>query len=208
MKKTTVDAIEKAFQKYRDTVADDLAKQSAEMFIAGDLKAQSLLTVSVDNVLVQEEALEYATEYGKLLKKDGASIINGKKITWLKDSTDKMRLDTITKITEGIDAGESMDDLTKELRKTFVTEHEYKLRMIARTETARIQNIGTVNRYKKLDITHVEVLDNEGPNSCEACGIANGQTWTVKYATSHELEHPNCVRNFSPIVPDDWEVPQ
>ena len=208
MKKTTEDAIEKAFQKYRDTVADDLAKQSAEMFIAGDLKAQSLLTVSVDNVLVQEEALEYATEYGKLLKKDGASIINGKKITWLKDSTDKMRLDTITKITEGIDAGESMDDLTKELRKTFVTEHEYKLRMIARTETARIQNIGTVNRYKKLDITHVEVLDNEGPNSCEECGIANGQTWTVEYATSHELEHPNCVRSFSPIVPDDWEVPQ
>ena len=208
MKKTTEDAIEKAFQKYRDTVADDLAKQSAEMFIAGDLKAQSLLTVSVDNILVQEEALEYATEYGKLLKNEGASIINGKKVTWLKDSTDKMRLDTITKITEGIDAGESMDVLTKELRKTFVTEHEYKLRMIARTETARIQNIGTVNRYKKLDITHVEVLDNEGPNSCEECGIANGQTWTVEYATSHELEHPNCVRSFSPIVPDDWEVPQ
>jgi hypothetical protein len=44
------------------------------------------------------------------------------------------------------------------------------------------------------------VLDNEGPNSCEACAKVNGQIWDIDYAQSHLLEHPNCVRDFRAIV--------
>lgn len=208
MKDSTITAITAAFVVYRESLADDLGKQSAKMFISGDLAAQALTGVKIADNLVQAEALQYAKEYGGLLRKEGASIINGKKIYWLKDSTDKMRVDTLNTITKGIEEGKSMPEVTRDLRKTFVREHDYQLRRIARTETARIQNHGATNRYDKLKITHVHVHDNEGPNSCEDCEIANGSVWEIAYARSHELEHPNCVRSFSPIIPDDWELPE
>ena len=65
---------------------------------------------------------------------------------------------------------------------------------------ARISNQGTLTRYDRNDVTEVDVLDDEGPNSCDVCREINGQRWTLTYARTHELEHPNCVRAFTPVI--------
>jgi SPP1 gp7 family putative phage head morphogenesis protein len=211
---TQLAAITLAFEEWRDTVADNLTQTSIQSFITGDLTAQAAVSratgeiVTVGAFQVQEEALKYAEEYGKLLKEEGASIIQGEKIAWLKDSTELSRQKTIDLIVQGLEEGKSMDELAIDLRRTFTRNKDYEYKRIARSETARIQNNGALNRYDKLAITHVEVLDNEGPNSCEECARANGQRWTVEYARTHELEHANCVRSFVPVIPDDWTLPE
>jgi SPP1 gp7 family putative phage head morphogenesis protein len=207
-----LDAIDMAFSEWRDTVADGLTQTSINSFIKGDLTAQAAVStaagieVKLPAFRVQEEALKYAQEYGKLLKEEGASIIQGEKIAWLKDSTELSRQATVDLIVQGLEEGKSMDELAVDLRQTFTRNKDYEYYRIARSETARIQNNGALNRYDKLAITHVDVLDNEGPNSCEECARANGQRWTVEYARTHELEHANCVRSFVPVIPDDWTL--
>jgi SPP1 gp7 family putative phage head morphogenesis protein len=211
---TQLAAITLAFEEWRDTVADNLTQTSIQSFITGDLTAQAAVSratgeiVTVGAFQVQEEALKYAEEYGKLLKEEGASIIQGEKIAWLKDSTELSRQKTIDLIVQGLEEGKSMDELAIDLRRTFTRNKDYEYKRIARSETARIQNNGALNRYDKLAITHVDVLDNGGPNSCEECRRANGQRWTVEYARTHELEHANCVRSFVPVILDDWTLPE
>lgn len=211
---TQLAAITLAFEEWRDTIADNLTQTSIQSFITGDLKAQAAVsrvageTVTIGAFRVQEEALRYAQEYGKLLKEEGASIIQGEKIAWLKDSTELSRQKTVDLIVQGLEEGKSMDELAIDLRQTFTRNKNYEYRRIARTETARIQNIGATNRYGKLNITHVDVLDDHGPNSCKACEEAHGQRWTVEYARTHELEHPGCVRSFVPVIPDNWTLPE
>jgi len=203
-----VAAITLAFNEWRDTVAESLVQTSIEAFIQGDLRAQGLVGVQVGAFQVQEEAIKYAQEYGKLLREEGASIIQGEKIAWLKDSTELSRQKTVDLIVKGLEEGKSMDELAIDLRDTITRTKDFEYKRIARTETARLQNIGANNRYDKLAIVEVDVLDDEGPNSCEACRRANGQRWTVEYARTHELEHPNCVRSFTPVIPDNWQLPE
>jgi SPP1 gp7 family putative phage head morphogenesis protein len=206
LSETQLAAITLAFEEWRDTVADNLTQTSIQSFITGDLTAQAAVSratgeiVTVGAFQVQEEALKYAEEYGKLLKEEGASIIQGEKIAWLKDSTELSRQKTIDLIVQGLEEGKSMDELAIDLRRTFTRNKDYEYKRIARSETARIQNNGALNRYDKLAITHVEVLDNEGPNSCEECARANGQRWTVEYARSHELQHPNCLTKDTKVM--------
>lgn len=208
LSKKALTAIYAAFEFYNKTLAAELTKNAASAFVAGDLIAQELLSITVGNQKVQDEALEFVKEYGQLLRGEGASVIGGEKIYWLKDSTDKTREAVLNVVTQGLEDGLSMPELGQLIMKTLPGMLESKANVIARTEVARIQNTATLNRFGKLKVSKVLVIDNEGPNSCVACSQANGQTWTVEYAATHELEHPNCVRSFAPLLPDDWVLPE
>ena len=96
--------------------------------------------------------------------------------------------------------------IADDLKQLGIRDKDYEYVRIARTETARIQNQGTLNRYGKNNITHVNVID--GDEFDDRCAAANGQVWTVEFAASHELEHPNCTRAFSPVITDYWEPPE
>lgn len=210
LKRATVSGIDATLKRFQEDVAKIIITSMVSAYIKGDLKAQKVMGVDISLDLVNKAAQEYAKVHGDLLVKEGASIIQGKKIPWLSDSTKELRKKVIDIIQQGIDEGKPVAEIggkrvapgtiAKDLQDALVRDRGYKNVRIARTEVGRIQNIGSLNRYQKSGLKRVRVLDDEGPNSCEECKVANGQIWTVDYALTHELEHPNCVRSFAPVV--------
>jgi HK97 family phage portal protein len=75
--------------------------------------------------------------------------------------------------------------------------------VIARTETANVQNAAAVWGYGEADVDRVEVID--GVDYDDACREANGSIWTLGRALREPTEHPQCTRTFVPIVdvPDE-----
>ena len=209
MKSKTERAITAAMDKYQRDIATAARNNAARAHIAGDLNAHKLLDIGISFDLVQKEALEYSKGYGELLYREGASIIQGKKIPWLQDHTAQTREKTFKAIRDGLREGKPVSaiggkrlgkgTIAYDLKQIMQVEDSGMVR-IARTEVARIQNQGALTRYDRNDIKEVDVLDNEGPNSCDACREINGQRWTLAYARTHELEHPNCVRAFTPVI--------
>ena len=209
MKSATERALTAAHNEYQKTLTSILIKEAARAHIAGDLNAHKLLHIGISFDLMQKEALEYSKDYGKLLYREGASVIQGKKIPWLKEHGARTRERVFKTIRDGLKEGKPVSEIGgKKVGKGTIA---YDLKQIggmedrsvvsiARSEVARISNQGTLTRYDRNNVTEVDVLDDEGPNSCDACREINGQRWTLAYARTHELEHPNCVRAFTPVI--------
>jgi len=216
MKPDTRKAIDLAIDDYNEDIITALTGVVVTAHVAGDLIAHKDLGLPVIELRVQESALEFGKEYSKLLRDEGASIIQGKKIPWLAEHTEHTRQQVYDIVETGLKEGKPVASIggktgvpgtvADDLKQLAIRDKDYEFVRIARTETARIQNQGTLNRYAENDITHVDVHD--GLDFDEACRAANGQVWTVEYAKSHELEHPNCTRSFSPVIPDNWEPPK
>jgi hypothetical protein len=74
---------------------------------------------------------------------------------------------------------------------------------IARTESAVAYNTGAVDCWSESGIVkRVRVTDGD---YCDICRHVNGQTWTLEEAHKRPIEHPNCWREFYPIIEEDSE---
>ena len=218
MEKKTKKAVDKAIDVYEAALISELTKNAIEAHIAGDLVASSLLKIPIARNIVQQESLVYGKTYSKLLREKGASIIQGKEIPWLSEHTEHTRQQAYNIIEQGLKEGKPVADIggkrgapgtiADDLKQLGIRDKDYEYVRIARTESARIQNQGTLNRYVKNNITHVLVHDGGQESSCEICNELGGSVWTVEYSQTHELEHPGCIRSFSAIIPDDWVAPE
>lgn len=199
----TTEAIDNSITAYTTGLIAASTNTAIRAHIIGDVLAHNALGLPVANAVVQNEALLYGETYRKLLVEKGASIIQGKEIPWLAEQTASTRSSIFQIIESGIEEGKPV---AHDLEEYAIRSKNFEYVRIARTETARIQNQGTLNRFGKSNITHVEVLD--GDDFDDACAAANLSIWTVEYAAAHELEHPNCTRSFSPIITEDWTPPE
>lgn len=216
MKDSTKIAVDKAIDSYREGMVGAAADNAIRAHISGDIAAHTAMHIPIGNIEVQREALIFGRKYKKLLKETGGTIIQGKRVDWLANHTEETRKAVYETIRQGLIEGKPVASIggkssvpgtvAHDLEKLAIRDSKYKYVRIARTETASIQNQGSLNRFKKNRITHVLVSD--GHDFDEACAEADGQIWTIEYASTHELEHPNCTRSFSPIIPDDWEPPE
>lgn len=211
MKEKTAKAIDKALGKFGKDLIRIILDNATKAYITGSLKGYKNLGITPELDLVRADSIAFAKSYKELLVNEGATIIKGEKIAWLKDHKKETRELIHDIIQKGLEDGKSptigKESIAKELGKVM-KDQEYRMKRIARTEVAYIQNKGTIASYKHNKVTKVQVLDNEGPNSCPECEEANGQIWTLEYAETHELEHPNCVRAFIPIIDDlEPEIP-
>jgi hypothetical protein len=68
---------------------------------------------------------------------------------------------------------------------------------IARTETAIVENNGSVLSIRQNGGETVDVFDGTDD---EICAAANGQVWTIEEALANPVGHPNCVRAFAPHI--------
>jgi hypothetical protein len=68
-------------------------------------------------------------------------------------------------------------------------------RMLIRTKSANAFNVGTLNKSRQEGVSRVLVFDGTQDSDCAR---ANGQIWTLDYAYSHVISHPNCRRAFAP----------
>ena len=203
MKEKTAKAIDKALDKFGKNVEDALTENATKAHLTGSLKGYKNLGVIPELDLVRADSIAFAKSYKDLLIGEGATIIKGEKIAWLKDHKKETREKVHDIIQKGLEEGKSptigKESIAKELGKVM-KDQEYRMKRIARTEVAYIQNKGTINSYKNSKVNKVQVLDDEGPNSCQECADVNGQIWPIEYAEIHELEHPNCVRTFIAFI--------
>ena len=104
----------------------------------------------------------------------------------------------------GIDHGWTLDQLVRGddeqpgLRSVVQELYRNRARTIGRTEIGNAQQRATVARYAAAGVSQVVVYDGGSAASCQACTDLNGETKTLDWATSHALEHPNCIRAFAP----------
>lgn len=203
MKDKTAKAIDKALDRFGKNVIKFLLDNATKAHITGSLKGYKAIGITPELDLVRADSIAFAKAYKDLLVNEGATIIKGEKIAWLKDHKKETRELVHDIIQKGLAEGKSptvgKESIAKELGKVM-KDQEYRMKRIARTEIAYIQNKGTITTYKNNKVQKVQVIDDEGPNSCPECEEANGQIWTLEYAETHELEHPNCVRAFIPII--------
>ena len=203
MKEKTAKAIDKALSKFGKDLIRIILDNATKAYITGSLKGYKNLGITPELDLVRADSIAFAKSYKELLVNEGATIIKGEKIAWLKDHKKETRELIHDIIQKGLEDGKSptigKESIAKELGKVM-NDQEYRMKRIARTEVAYIQNKGTINSYKNSKVNKVQVLDDEGPNSCQECADVNGQIWPIEYAEIHELEHPNCVRTFIAFI--------
>lgn len=203
MKEKTAKAIDKALSKFGKDLIRIILDNATKAYITGSLKGYKNLGITPELDLVRADSIAFAKSYKELLVNEGATIIKGEKIAWLKDHKKETRELIHDIIQKGLEEGRSptigKESIAKELGKVM-NDQEYRMKRIARTEVAYIQNKGTINSYKNSKVNKVQVLDDEGPNSCQECADVNGQIWPIEYAEIHELEHPNCVRTFIAFI--------
>ena len=213
MKTTTERAIESAMDEYQRTLTATLIKNAVRGHVAGDLKAHKRLGIDISFNLVQEEALAYSKEYGRLLYHEGASMIQEstppyhyKKIAWLKESTERTREKIFKTIDEGLKSGKPVAQIggkriapgtiAHDLKKIIIREKDYEYVRIARSEVGRIQLEGSKTRYIANGIKKIGRLCGSDP--CPACAELCGKIFDINEAPG--LLHPNCVCDNKPIV--------
>lgn len=216
MDPNTKAAIERALADLRQGLIDLLQEGAAQSYLLGDLMAYISLGLRPEDAAAggggpEEASVAYAQRYRDLLVSEGASIIKGKKVVWLPNMTGDERSSIFDIIQKGLGEGKATGitesgigtyprgSIAADLQGYF-DQRKSHASMIARSETGRILNIGSLERFIAAGVRRVKVFDNEGPHSCDACRTANGQEWDIEYAMENELEHNNCVRAFGPVV--------
>jgi SPP1 gp7 family putative phage head morphogenesis protein len=212
----TRSAIERALEELRRDLISLLQEGAAKSYLLGNLMAYMSLGLRPEDAAAggddaERAGIAYAQRYRDLLVNEGASIIGGKKVPWLSDMSAEQRAKIYDIIDQGLKDGKATgiketgigtypkDSIAAELQEYF-GQRKSHASMVARTETGRILNVGSLERFIAAGVKRVKVFDDEGPNSCDACIRANGQEWSIEDAMMNELEHPNCVRAFGPIV--------
>lgn len=216
MNSATRKDVDTSINAYEEALIAQLFNNAIEAHIAGDAVAYKMLKIPIAKNIVQQEALNYGKVYRKLLTDKGASIIRGKEVPWLSEHIDHTRDQAYKIIEDGLKSGRPVADIggkkgvpgtiADDLKQLGIRDKDYEYVRIARTETARIQNQGALNRFDINNIVEVDVVD--GTDFDAECAAANGQRWSVAYARNNELQHPNCTRVFIPVIPDDWEPPE
>ena len=214
MKKATAKEIEKAMNEYYRDIVIVARNNAARSHIAGDIKGHHRLKlIDIDFNLVHAEALIYSKKYGKMLIKEGASMIQEgtspyryKKVPWLKDNTKRTRKAIFEIIRDGLKEGKPVTEIggkrigegtiAHDLQTFIIRDSDYEYARIARSEVGRIQIEGSKARYKANGIKKVGRLC--GPDPCPACAELCGRIFGINKAPG--LLHPNCVCDNEPIV--------
>lgn len=97
----------------------------------------------------------------------------------------------------GMTTVELGDVIAEAVREKFAGYQDWRADRIARTETSYAYNYGNVFGYRQAGVEKVRVSDGDDD---EECRKADGQIWTLAEALANPIAHPNCERDFSPIV--------
>ena len=206
MKITTERALTAIHNEYQKTLADILIKNAARAHISGDMGAHKALGIGISFDLVQEEAMLYSKDYGKLLYRKGASIIQGEEIPWLKDHTGRTREKVFKAINDGLKEGKPVSaiggkklgkgTIAYDLKQIMKMEENGAIR-IARTEIARIQSAGSMTRYKVNKVKKIKWLCAADP--CELCAPFCNHIFNIEDVEEIPY-HPNCRCSYAPII--------
>lgn len=168
--------------------ADD-AESALRTVYAAAAKDANVTGLSFD--YVDDNALKYAKERGgEMIGQNGGE--------WA--ITETTRAEANALITQAVKEGWSMDELAERFDESGLFS-DARAETIARTEVGMAQNYGQVETYGAAGVTRFWVLDGD----CDECRELDGAVCSIAWALENPLQHPNCVRSFSPAE-DDEEI--
>jgi SPP1 gp7 family putative phage head morphogenesis protein len=143
---------------------------------------------------LERELGEITLDYPELRASKWASDYSAKLVTNIDESTRGMIRDTIQ---SSVKSGESYEELAIRLKENYGFS-EARAEIIARTESANAYNIGACQTWGASGYCQsVYVEDGDYDATCQAI---NGSTWTIEQAMTNPTSHPNCTRQFYPII--------
>lgn len=180
------------WDKWRDELEDAFAEDYTAIAISVGARTALRLggTWKDDNPFVVKFARKYIAE----------------RVTQISETTRDRLRDTIASVFE--DARDGGDPVTvpgirSAIQDAFTEFSTQRAQLIARTETAIALNHGQLFGYLASGYSYVVVSD--GDDFDEECAAADGQIWSIEYALSNPIEHPNCERSFTEISDEDAE---
>jgi len=199
-------ALKTAMMKFQINLTKIFSNQANELHALGDMHSSYITGETPDIGAVTKRANDFAKDYEKELVEKGGTTINGKFVPWLNDRVESERQEIAKIITDGIKNGDTTDQIGEALSKHF-DGYRNQAKAIAHHEGGTIISKGQLSGWDASGHTAVDVLDDEGPNSCQECSDVNGEVWSIDYANDHAKEHPWCVRSFSPKDPnEEWSL--
>ena len=122
-------------------------------------------------------------------------------LSGLKGITDEMSKQIMAEITDGMLRGDSMDKVAKAIDDRIDSIGRARAETLARTETMKAFNEGSLTQYDKHGITEVEWLAAPGERTCDECMSLDGQRFPIDSKPDCPL-HPNCRCVLLPVIPD------
>lgn len=93
-------------------------------------------------------------------------------------------------LTKMLDKGVPWDKAMKRTERYAQKLHNYRSKMIARTESSYAQCEGQRQGYKEMGVKRLERI--EDPTCCDICAAHSGQIYTIAQAKGVLPEHPQC----------------
>ena len=187
-----------------DVLARDLEEPLKDAYleaevVIGDLPAGGDQAFA----LTDEAATAYAQDRGAELvgmrRQDDGTIIENPNARFTVSST--VREDLKTTIETALEEGWTERRLEREIEGAGFS--AVRADRIARTETAMAFNAATADTYKEAGVKEVDVLDGPGcleDGHNDAVSGVNGQRWSLAKSIQFPLGHPNCRRDFAPVI--------
>lgn len=172
-----------------------MVQEAAKSYLKGTEKAYAKLGEKFVSDEIKKEAEKYLIEYKTGLL-DGYTVIQGKKVYWLRDRTLAERQKIFDTIKKGVAEGNNTNTITKELQDYFNMQKSQAER-IAINETAYVQARARDYTYQKYGVE--KVLWVVGSNPCHICDELAGQVFTWNDLPYQQPVHVRCNCELEPI---------
>jgi len=201
------DTIDRAYEVMKAAYVDALTSNAADAFVAGEVRASSLLRMPLNMALINSRAVSATLDYRQTLERFGGSDVTvigedgvARRVfkPWLNDmiQSDKERVGQI--IQDAMKAGTLPE---KALEEVF-TEREHNAALTAYQETKQLYNKGTLGRYAHEHVQQAEwVHMDPQPDPREEHQALNGQVFDLDDPVWAELDLPNCHCSARPVLP-------
>lgn len=181
------------FEKSR---IDNLVAGASKEYLRGAKTAYTRLGKQIVVDEVKDSVTSFLKTYQEQLN-DGYTVIQGKKVYWLRDRTLAERQKIFDIISEGVTQGKTPATVRKEFQDYFGMQ-KMQAERIARTETAYVQANGRDDHYKQFGVEKVKWL--LGPNPCPECLDYGNKIYTWDTLPKNQPVHVNCSCDLAPVL--------
>jgi SPP1 gp7 family putative phage head morphogenesis protein len=207
--------VNQAVDEYEKSLIRTLSKMAITTSVMGQLQAISAInsmgggTIYPNLKVITRYAQNQVAPYTKLLYSEGATMIQGNKVYWLKDYTAKARKDIIDKILNAVNTGQAYgvqsglgnypagtlaDDLS-----AYFNAMRNHAEMVARTEGKRVYHLAKKQRMFLQGVQQVKWYTHE---PCDICAQFSGNTYYIDALPMEIPVHPRCRCDIVPVVKD------
>ena len=206
LEKEWIDEFKKFFkeQKVRFLEQVERSKKGLAKEVGIDVASELSATIELISPLMYKTAMIGIKQASELVDQPIIADMDFLK-DWLgkvSEETGKAITDTTIKEFEktmraGVEAGESLGDLSKRVEEVFDFATKTRAELIARTETARGVTEAHRQTYDYYGFSEVKWL--LAPGSCDECLAKEQDSWTIDSIKGEIPVHPRCKCDFTPI---------